>query len=96
MDRVACTFLFDVACRSMSGAHIVEGAKVVVDRCISPQPDHTVVTIVNGAFNIKRLCLVNCVCELPIENAELRPIRFGDGEGAEVFGVVVDVGRKVL
>ena len=40
VDRVACAFLFGVAGWSMSGAYIVEGDKVVVDRFISPQAGH--------------------------------------------------------
>ena len=96
VDRVACTFLFDVAGWSMSGAHIVEGDKVVVDRSISPQPGHIVVAIVNGEFTIKRLRLVNGAYELLPENPDFRPIRFGDGEVLEVFGVVVGVARKML
>ncbi|WP_375163984.1 LexA family protein [Herbaspirillum huttiense] len=61
VDRVACTFLFDVAGWSMSGAHIVEGDKVVVDRSISPQPGHIVVVIVNGEFTIRAPLAVPCM-----------------------------------
>nr|WP_017451523.1 S24 family peptidase [Herbaspirillum rubrisubalbicans] len=54
------------------------------------------VAIVNGEFTIKRLRLVNGAYELHPENPDFRPIRFGDGEVLEVFGVVVGVARKML
>ena len=54
------------------------------------------VAIVNGEFTIKRLRLVNSAYDLHPEDPDFRPIRFGDGEVLEVFGVVVGVARKML
>lgn len=68
----------------------------MVDCSVSRQSGHIVVATVNGEFTIKRLRLVNRAYELRPENPDFRPIRFGDGEVLEVFGVEVGVARKML
>ncbi|WP_237772428.1 LexA family protein [Herbaspirillum robiniae] len=95
VDRVACTFLFDVAGWSMRLAGIHEGDKVVVDRSVPPHTGDIVVAIVNDEFIIKRLFWTGAAYELHPDNPDYQPIRFKDDDVLQVFGVVVGVLRKV-
>ena len=77
----------------LAGIH--PGDKVVVDKSVPPVSGHIVVAVVNSEFTIKRLRLVGATYELHAENPDFQPIRFGEGEVLEVFGVVVGVVRRL-
>ena len=78
----------------MSGAGILDGDKVLVDRAVEPQHSHIVVAIVNSEYTLKRLYRRRGMLELRAENPAYAPIRLKDGEELQVWGVVVGVIRK--
>ena len=90
----AASYYFSVEGDSMSGAGILDGDKVLVDRAVEPQHGHIVVAVVNSEYTLKRLYRRRGVLELRAENPSYSPIRFSDGEELQVWGVVVGVVRK--
>jgi DNA polymerase V len=90
----AASFYFSVEGDSMSGAGILDGDKVLVDRAVEPQHGHIVVAVVNSEYTLKRLYRRREVLELHAENPSYSPIRFREGEELQVWGVVVGVVRK--
>ena len=87
-NKVA-TYFFRVQGDSMMGARIHDGDLVVVDRSISPKHRHIVLAVVNQDYTVKRLYKRAGVIELRPENPQYSPIRFGDDETLEIWGVVV-------
>jgi DNA polymerase V len=55
IERPAATYIMRVYGRSMSGAGIMDGDLVVVDRSIEAKPGHVVVAACAGEMTIKRL-----------------------------------------
>lgn len=85
----SATFYFRVQGNSMNGARIFDGDILVVDRSIIPRHRHIVLAVVNSDYTVKRLYKRAGVIELRAENPDYQPIRFGDGETLEIWGVVV-------
>ena len=83
------TFFFRVSGDSMIDARIHDGDMVVVDRSITPKHRSIVLAVVNQEYTVKRLYRRAGVIELRPENPAYQPIRFGDDETLEVWGVVV-------
>lgn len=87
IKRPSATFLLRVSGESMTGAGIIDGAVLVVDRSIDPKPGHIVVASVSGDFTVKRLMhgesghLVLCPA-----NDKFQPITLT--EDSMVWGVV--------
>jgi DNA polymerase V len=94
VQHKAASFMFQVTGQSMSGAGIVDGDKVVVDRSITPKHNHIVIAVVDGDYTIKRLHRARGQVELRAENVAYPPIRFADGQQLDVWGVVVAVVRR--
>src|SRR3954465_1142247 len=55
IDRPAACYLMKVSGPSMSGAGIMDGDLVVVDRSMEAKPGHVVVAVVGGEMTLKRL-----------------------------------------
>lgn len=91
----SATFFFTVSGDSMSGAGILDGDKVVVDRSVDPQHRHIVIAIYNNEYTLKRLFIQGGVIELQPENPAFQPIRMEDGNELIIWGVVVGVIRKM-
>ncbi len=96
VQHKSASFLFSVKGHSMSGAGIVDGDKVVVDRSITPKHNHIVIAVVEGDYTIKRLHRSRGQVELRAENVAFPPIRFADDQQLVVWGVVVAVVRRYL
>ena len=90
----AASFYFSVEGSSMTGAGILDGDKVLVDRAVEPRHGHIVVAVIDHEYTLKRLHRRGSVVELRAENPAYPPIRFRDGEEMQVWGVVVGVVRK--
>lgn len=90
----AASFLFTVTGDSMSGAGIMDGDKVVVDRSVTPVHGKIVIAVINQEYTLKRLFHFNGRLELRSENAAYRAIRMEEGNELEVWGVVVGVVRR--
>ncbi|SCZ85018.1 LexA family protein [Nitrosomonas mobilis] len=83
------TFFFRVIGDSMTGANIHDGDMLVVDRSIEPKHRHIVLAVINNEYTVKRLYHQDGVIELHAENAAYPPIRFGEHDELQVWGVVV-------
>jgi len=90
----AGAFLFSVTGNSMSGAGIMQGDQVVVDRSVQPSHGRIVIAVVNAEFTLKRLFYFNGRFELRSESESHRPVRLATEEEPEVWGVVVGVIRS--
>lgn len=94
VQRKASSFYFTVEGRSMLGAGIWPGDKVLVDRSIEPQHDHIVVAVVDGEYTLKRLYRRSNALELRADNPKYAPIRLQEGDELQIWGVVVGLVRK--
>lgn len=90
----AASFYFSVEGSSMSGAGILDGDKVLVDRAVEPRHGHIVVAVINQEYTLKRLYQRGGVLELRAEDPAYPSIRLKEGEEMQVWGVVVGVVRK--
>lgn len=96
IERPAATFLMRVAGESMSGAGILDGDYVVVDRSVEAQTGQVVVAALGGELTIKRLRrLKNGRAALQAENPEFPAFVIGEELPTEIWGVVVGVVRKL-
>ncbi|MFC5473925.1 LexA family protein [Paraherbaspirillum soli] len=91
----AASLYFTVEGDSMSGAGILSGDQVLVDRSIGPKHGHIVVAIIHNEFNLKRLCRLHDAIELRPENPAYDAIRVGEDDDLLIWGVVVGVVRKI-
>ena len=55
ISNEAATFMVRVSGDSMSGAGILDGDILVVDRSLSPRTGHIVVAVLDGELTVKRL-----------------------------------------
>ena len=97
IERPAATFLMRVAGSSMSGAGILDGDLIVVDRSLRPRSGQIVVVVVSGEMAVKRLRRArDGRVVLASENADYPEFVVGEDLPAEVWGVVVGVVRKTV
>ena len=94
VNRPVSSFLFTVHGDSMSGAGILDGDKVIVDRSLSAHHNDIVVAEVDGEYTLKRLFRQNGRVELRPENAGYPVITFRDGEELRIWGVVTGAVRR--
>jgi DNA polymerase V len=78
----------------MSGAGILDGDKVIVDRSVNPTHGKIVIAVINSEYTLKRLFNLNGIIELRAENDAYAPIRLVEGHELEIWGVVVGAIRK--
>lgn len=96
VERPAATFFIRVAGTSMSGAGIMDGDFVVVDRSVEAVPGHIVVAVVAGEMTVKRLRRAKGGrAVLVAEHPDYPALIVGEGDHAEVWGVVVGCVRKI-
>ena len=96
IERPAATFLMRVTGESMKGAGILDGDLVVVDRSVEARPGHVVVAVVAGEMTIKRLRRTrDGRAVLRAENPDYPAVVVGEGNPAEVWGVVIGCVRKM-
>ena len=97
IERPAATFLMRVSGCSMSGAGILDGDLVVVDRSLEPRPGHVVVAVCQGELTLKRLrrCRDGQMV-LAAEHPDYPELVVGEEWPGEVWGVVVGCVRKLV
>ncbi|MGS0744297.1 LexA family protein [Glaciimonas sp. GG7] len=91
----AASFYFTVEGDSMSGAGILNGDRVLVDRSIEPKHGHIVVAVISNEFTLKRLYRWRGVVELRPENPAYKIIRVSEDDDLQIWGVVAAVVRKI-
>ncbi len=96
IERPAACYLMRVSGPSMSGAGIMDGDLVVVDRSVRPAPGHVVVAVIHGEMTIKRLrTLKDGRAVLKAEHPGHPSIMICEENPAEIWGVVVGCVRKM-
>lgn len=95
--KPAATFYVRVAGNSMSGAGILSGDVLVVDRSIDPSVavGQIVIAILDGELTVKRLEKRQRRLLLVAANPEYPPIAIADTTDLEIWGVVIGVVRKL-
>lgn len=73
---------------SMSGAGLVDGSRLVVDRAITPCTGHIVLAYVDNQPVVKRLERSLSGWNLVSEHPGYKPIAAGTYDAIEIFGVV--------
>jgi DNA polymerase V len=95
IERPAACYLMRVSGASMSGAGIMDGDLVVVDRSVEAVPGHVVVAVLGGEMTIKRLRRTrDGRAVLRAEHPDYPAVVVGEGNPAEVWGVVVGCVRQ--
>ena len=96
IESPAACYLMRVSGASMSGAGIMDGDLVVVDRSVEPRSGHVVVGVVGGEMTLKRFRrLRNGRAVLQAENPDFPEFAIAEDMPAEIWGVVVGVVRKL-
>lgn len=94
VEHPAATFYLRVSGDSMSGAGILSGDILVVDRSIDPIHDHIVVASIDGDLTVKRLHRRGHRVALLPENPAYQPIEITEDRDFRLWGVVSGVVRK--
>ena len=95
VERPAASFVMRVSGHSMSGAGILDGDLVVVDRSLDARLGH-VVAVLDGEMTIKRLRRRRDGRMVPkAEHPDYPELIVREETPAEVWGVVVGVVRKL-
>ena len=89
------TFFLRVKGDSMTGAGVLSGDYLVVDRALTPKRDDLVVAELGGEFTLKRLGFEAGTPILIPENPNYPVIRPKEGEELVVFGVVRGIYRNL-
>ena len=96
VERPAASLVMRVSGHSMSGAGILDGDLLVVDRSLAARPGHVVVATLDGEMTIKRLRrLRDGRMALKAEHPDYPERIICEEAPAEVWGVVVGVVRKL-
>lgn len=82
------TFFMRVSGEAMSGAGIISGDIVIVDRALEPKDGRIVVVVLNGEFVVRRLRMKSGVIRLDAENPEIESIEWNNDCDLEIWGVV--------
>lgn len=76
---------------SMIGAHIPDGAMVIIDKTLTAKNRSIIVAAVDGQYIIKQLRKTRGGCSLVSFNGKYPPIHLDAEAGLEIFGVVTHV-----
>ena len=93
IDNPLATFLVKVSGYSMTGAGILPGDILVVDRSLEAQHNRIVVAVVDGELTVKRFLRQKSFCQLVSDNPRYPAIKAQDE--LLIWGVVVAVVRKM-
>jgi DNA polymerase V len=97
IERPSSTFLMRVSGLSMTGAGILDGDYLVVDRSIEPKSGQIVVAVCNGEMTIKRLQIIGRGrAILRAENPDFPAWEICEETPTEIWGVVVGTFRKTV
>jgi DNA polymerase V len=95
VQHPAATFYLRVSGDSMSGAAIMSGDLLVVDRSIDPAHGRIVVASIDNELTVKRLYRRAGRMALEPENPAYQPIEINDETDLRIWGVVTGVVRQV-
>jgi DNA polymerase V len=85
------TFLFEASGLSMINAFIPNGAKLLIDRSVTPKNGDIVLAIINGEFTVKFFKKNAFKCWLCPANSKYQDIEITEEMNMQVFGVVTTI-----
>ena len=95
VKRPCSTYYAKVSGDSMTGAGILDGDLIVVDRSQFPAAGKIVVVALNGEITVKRIQYQQEKILLCPENDKYQTIALDSHEGFEFYGVVIGIIRKL-
>lgn len=95
VEHEAATFYVRVQGDSMTGAGILDGDILAVDRALEPRHGDAVVAVIDGELMVKELDLQHGRVRLLPRHPAFRPIELADGQELNIWGVVKGVVRKL-
>ena len=95
IKRPAATFFVRAAGDSMTGAGILSGDILVVDRAAEPASGKIVIAALQGEFTVKRLKIAKDKITLMPENPNYEPLEISPDIDMEIWGVVTAVVREL-
>ncbi len=95
ISHPAATYFVRARGDSMVGAGIDDGDILVVDRSLTPTNRRIIIASVNGEFTVKRFEKTATRMRLLPENPAYQPITITPELGAEFFGVVTFIIKRV-
>ncbi len=91
----AATFYVRVKGHSMSGAGILDGDIIAVDRALEAHHGDTVLAVIDGELTVKELYRDATTIRLLPRNPDFAPIELHPGQELTIWGVVTGVVRKL-
>lgn len=79
----------------MSGAGILDGDLIAVDRSLEPRHGDVVLAVIDGELTVKELYKQEGQARLLAHNPDFIPIEIREGQELTVWGVVTGVVRKL-
>lgn len=91
--RPAATFMLRLTSSSMTGAGVLRGDVLVIDRSLSPKNQDLVVAILDGELEVRRFVQAGARRYLQTEDASKQPTSLSSEE--QIWGVVTGVVRTM-
>jgi DNA polymerase V len=95
VEHEAATFYVRVKGHSMSGAGILDGDIIAVDRALEPRHGDIVLAVIDGELTVKELQRDAETIRLLPRNPDFVPIELKPGQELTIWGVVKGVVRKL-
>lgn len=95
VEHEAATFYIRVQGHSMTGAGILDGDVIAVDRALEPRHGDVVLAVIDGELTVKEFCKKKGQVRLLPRNPDFEPIEFKEGQELTIWGVVTGVVRKL-
>ena len=92
----AATFMVRVEGTSMTGAGILSGDVLIVDRSVESRSGHIVIAIISGELTVKRLIKGNNGWLLKAEHPDYPPTQIGPDVECSIWGVVTGSVRRFV
>jgi len=86
--RAPSMFVGRASGHSMCGRGIFDRDYLIINRALEPAPGDVIVARIGADFTVKTFAVAGSVRMLKAENPESPPIRLGEDEQVEVWGVV--------
>lgn len=95
INNQPCTFFLIVSGDSMTGAGILHGDLLVVDKSLNPSNGQIIIAVLNGETTVKRLKInkKNVITLVP-ENSNYQELEINEEMDFKIWGVVTSVIRK--
>lgn len=95
VEHEAATFYVRVQGHSMSGAGILDGDVIAVDRALEARHGDIVLAVIDNELTVKELFMQNGLVRLLPHHPDYAPIEIKAGQELTIWGVVKGVVRKL-